>query len=238
MRHTDILTALSDHCDGIRQAVVAAGPEKVVPTCPEWTVHRLVRHLAKVQSWARASLADPSGENVAAGDPPRNWDALLGWWDEQRHALVDELGVDPEAPAWLPFGLYPQTVASVARRQAHEAGIHRVDAAIAGGTTMVTFQPEFAADGIDEFLAMLLPSRPVEHQADGSVLVHAKDVDRLWSLRLEPGTALRSADPEQSFEPDLSITGNAEQVYRALWGRPHRADVVGDHALLEPLRGP
>jgi uncharacterized protein (TIGR03083 family) len=238
VQHTDILTALSDHCDGIRQAVVAAGPDKALSTCPGWTVHRLVRHLARVQSWARASLADPSGENVAAGDPPQDWDTLLGWWDEQRHALVDELGGDPETPAWLPFGMYPQTVGSVARRQAHEAGIHRIDAAIVGLTGMVTFRPEFSADGIDEFLALLLPSRPAEHQVEGSVLVHAKDVDRLWSLRLEPGTPLRSADPEQPFEPDLSITGVAEQVYRALWGRPYRAGVAGDRALLEPLRAP
>ena len=240
MQHADILTALTDHSDGLRAAATVAGPDAPVSTCPDWTVRRLVRHVARVQSWARASLADPSGERAVAGDPPQDWDALLAWWDEQRGALVDELGDDPEAPAWLPFGEYPPTAGSMARRQAHEAAVHRVDAIIAGrgGVGMVTFEPTFAADGVDEFLTMLLPSRRTEHQFEGSVLVHATDVDRLWSLRLEPGTPLRSADPEQPFEPDLSITGVADQLYRALWERPHRAGIVGERALLEPLHAP
>lgn len=245
-----LLAELDTHCDGLRTAAVAAGPNAVVPTCPQWTIERLVRHIGRVHSWVLASIADPTGADVRAEQPPRAWEAALAFWDEQRSALQEQLAGEPHRPAWVPFRGYEPTVASWIRRQAHEAAIHRLDAELARDDAAaqepaerrasVTFDARFAADGVDELLLYLMPSLPEsEHTRNGSVLVEAKDVGRVWSLRIEPGTLPAAADPEQPFEPDLTIeSDSADQLYRAVWNRPHRSVVSGDTALLEVMRAP
>ncbi|WP_313886907.1 maleylpyruvate isomerase family mycothiol-dependent enzyme [Saccharomonospora amisosensis] len=217
---------------------MAAGPQAQVPTCPNWTVHKLVRHIARVQSWVVAATEHPEVSGVRAGEAPREWERLLDWWEQQREALRAVFDRGPGAPTRLPFSSYPPVVASWARRQAHEAAIHRVDAELTLGAVTVTFDPEFAADGIDELLMLLVHRRTgwSEFTADGTVLVHAEDAGRLWSVRLAPGSAPQLA--EQPFEPDVTIEGSADAVYRAVWRRPSEAKVTGDVALLEPLAAP
>lgn len=204
---------------------------------------RLVGHIARVHAWVLAALADPSGQRTEAPRPPRDWDELLPWWDDRRARLLEALAGDPEAPAWLPFAAYPQKLASWARRQAHEAAIHRLDAEHALGTPTVTFDPEFAADGIDELLVMVLPRRTDWSGTSGSgtVLVHAADASRLWTVRLAPGTAPvveAGAVVPATFDAAVTVAGTADSVYRALWGRPHHATITGDSTLLAALAAP
>lgn len=197
-----------------------------------------MRHLARVQSWVVAAIADPHGEGARAGTPPDDWDGLLAWWDEQRAALRAAFDAGPDAPAQMVFPSHSPTVGSWARRQAHEAAIHRVDAELAAREDPVTFDPAFAADGIDEVLAMIVYRRAdwSAFTAKGSVLVHAEDAGRLWSLKLAPGEAPQF--DEQPFEAELTIEGDADAVYKALWRRPSTVTITGDAALLEPLAAP
>lgn len=200
-----------------------------------------MRHIARVHSWVVAAMADPSGEHVRAGTPPDGWEPLLAWWDERRAELRAAFDTPADTPAWQPFPSYDPVVASWARRQAHEAAMHRVDAELALGRQTVPFPPGFAADGVDELLTMLVYRRAdwSEFTAKGSVLVHAEDAGRLWSVRLAPGEAPQySAGAEQPFEPALTVEGTADEVYRALWRRPSAAKVTGETALLEPLTPP
>ncbi|TNC28785.1 maleylpyruvate isomerase family mycothiol-dependent enzyme [Amycolatopsis alkalitolerans] len=224
--------------DAMRSAVVTAGPDAEVPTCPRWTVSRLVGHLGRVQSWVIQALADPSGREIKPDRPPEGWDELLAWWDEQRTKMLDGLA-DPDAPAWLPFTRYPRVAASWARRQAHEAAIHRLDAEHAlSAEPSVGFDPEFAADGVDELIAWMVPTRTdwADTTYAGTVRLSATDIERDWTVRLSPG-APPSID-ESGAEADLTITGSADAVYRRVWGRPSQAVVTGDTALLKPLASP
>jgi MDMPI-like protein len=158
--------------------------------------------------------------------------------------MVDELA-DPSSRAWLPWENAPQTAGSWARRQAHEAAIHRLDAEHAragsndpGAVPSLVFDAEFAADGIEELAGWLLPRRAASKNStsSGSVLLHAADTGRSWTLRIEPGIApmLSSGGPAG----DLTIEGTADSVYRRLWGRPSRATVSGDTALQDALHAP
>ncbi|WP_341867295.1 MULTISPECIES: maleylpyruvate isomerase family mycothiol-dependent enzyme [Amycolatopsis] len=246
MQHAEYLTMIEAQSQALRAAAVKAGPEAPVPTCPKWTVQRLVGHLAKVQSWVRSAIAHPSGENVTPGQPPAEWTELLAWWDEQLHGLLAELA-DPAAPAWLPWGRYPGTTGSWARRQAHEAAIHRLDAehALAGSADpsavpSLVFGPAFAADGIDELIAWILPTRAKWDQfaVSGSVLVHAADAGRMWRVVLHPGQPGTIDPVTAAFEADVTVAGTADAVYRRVWGRPSHASVTGDVRLLEPLAAP
>lgn len=183
---------------------------------------------------------------MTRGQPPADWTELLSWWDEQLHGMVAELA-DPAAPAWLPFTRYPQTAASWARRQAHEAAIHRLDAehALAGSddpsaVPSLVFDPEFAADGIDELIAWMLPTRVKWDQfaVSGSVLVHAADAGRMWRIGLHPGQPATIEPVRAAFEADATIAGTADAVYRRVWGRPSHAAVTGDASVLAPLAAP
>lgn len=147
-------------------------------------------------------------------EPPADWEDVLGWWDGQRLALREALGRAPETPAFSPYPGFAETVADWTRRMAHETAIHRLDAESALGDVPETrFSAEFANDGIDEFLTYLTPRRG--KKAD----VRVTTPERTWTL----GT------------PNAEVDGAADDVYRALWGRPHRAAVTGD---LAPLAAP
>ncbi len=154
-----------------------------------------------------------------------------------------ELLANPGTPAWLPFGRYAPTTESWTRRQAHEAAIHRLDAEYALGVAPATFAPEFAADGIDELIAWLLPGRGewADRTTEGSVLLHAADVGQVWTIKLTPGAepiVESGAHVPATFEAGATIAGTADAVYKAVWGRPNHATVTGDTALLEPLAAP
>lgn len=215
-----------------------AGPDAVVPTCPKWTVSRLVSHIGRVHSWVNAALADPSGQDVTPERPPADWAELLPWWDEQLSRMLAGLA-DPKAPAWLPFKAYPQVAGSWARRQAHEAAIHRLDAEHAlVDEPPVVFDPELAVDGIDELIVGMVPAqRDWSSSAfSGIVALHATDVDRDWSVRLSSGMP-----PEISFDRaagDVTVAGPADAIYRQVWGKPNAAVITGSTELLEPLAAP
>lgn len=192
-----------------------------------------------MQSLAVAAIRDPTGEHVKAGTAPQEWEPLLAWWARQRAQLRAALDAPADQPAWLPFSGIPRTVGSWARRQAHEAAIHRLDAELATRGDPVTFEPGFAADGVDELLTLLVQRGAGWERSTvaGTVLLHAEDVGRLWSVRLQAGKSPLMED-QRRREPDVTIEGPADAVYKAMWRRPSTARIAGDTTLLEPLAAP
>jgi uncharacterized protein (TIGR03083 family) len=240
---------ITEQAAALRAAAASTGPAAPVPTCPKWTMFDLVRHLGRVQQWSgRALTTDPEGESPHPDEAPSAWDQLLSWWDTQLGTLVDTLRQrQPEAPAWIFDSRSPHTAAFWARRQAHETAIHRLDAehALAGSdrpdsVPTLVFDPEFAADGIDEGLAVGLSRRAAREgtTVQGSVLFHAADAGRAWLVHLKPGQSLEIGPAEPAIDADASVVGTADAVYRAIWGRPSTAVRGGDHALITALRAP
>jgi uncharacterized protein (TIGR03083 family) len=226
----------------LRAAAVAAGPNADVPTCAGWTALRLVRHIARVHSWVvRAMAADPAGESPQAERPPEEWNAALDWWDDRLAAMVAGLRErGPAGPAWT-FGR-DKTAGFWARRQAHETAIHRLDAEHArhgADVDPLLFDPELAADGIDEVLMTMVPGQLRRHpiEVEGTVLFHAADAGRAWLVGLRPGAPLE-VGPATELDTDASVVGTADAVYRASWHRPSPAVVTGDRALIAALRTP
>lgn len=248
MDYATYLDQLTAHGDAMRAAAVAAGPAAPSPATPEWTVADLVTHIARVQSWSRACLAtDPAAERPRAAKPPADWDDLLPWWDDVRESLQVELHDREGEPAWAFVPGAPQTADFWARRMAHEIAIHRLDAehatagtASADSVPGLIYDPPFAADGIDEMLALLFPAvlRPTPPQVDGTLLVHAADAGRAWLVTLVAGQVPEVGPAESGIDADATVAGTADALYRRLWGRPSTALVSGDTALLDALRAP
>lgn len=225
-----LLEAIDIHADRIKAATLAAGPAAPVRNCPEWTVLDLVTHLTTVLSYTVAAITDQKAEPRRA----TAWEDALGRWDGERMAVREALRRPADTPLRSPFPHGgPITVGDWTRRLAHEFAIHRLDAESALPEPPVTrYRTEFAEDGIDEFLAFLTPRRARPSGREGIVQVSTDT--RTWTVLLRPD------EPPMLGEgvPDLTLAGPADEVYRALWGRPNHAENVGDATLLEPLAAP
>ncbi|HEY0452275.1 maleylpyruvate isomerase N-terminal domain-containing protein [Actinophytocola sp.] len=248
MDFASYLEQVARQAAALRAAAVAAGPGAPVPTCPEWTVRGLVRHIARVHNWVIKALdAVPTAEGVRPDRPPEVWDELLPWWDDQVAAMVGTLEAKgPDAPAWVFHPEVETTAVFWARRQAHETAIHRLDAEHANAGSdgaaavpSLVFEPDFAADGIDEALVLMVPRKLARERPDakGTVLFHAADAGRAWTVHLEPGEVPRVTTAEE-VDTDASVVGTADAVYRATWHRPSTAVTTGDQTLVDTLRTP
>ncbi len=238
MEFADYLEETRKQAAALRVAAVAAGPGAKVPTCPGWTVHRLVGHIARVHTQVALSLdADPAGDSPRTERPPEDWDELLAFWDAALDTMLTGLAErGPGQSAWA-FAHFSGT-SFWARRQAHETAMHRLDAEHAAHGTDVphlVFDPEFAADGADEALTVMIARFPTD--VAGTVLVHAADAGRAWQVTLADGEKPVIGKATE-LDTDASLVGTADAVYRALWKRPSTAVVNGDRALVAALRTP
>lgn len=240
MEHAEYCTVAETEGRALRAAAVTAGPDATVPTCPEWTVQRLVAHTARVFGLATAAVraADPAGSRPPVTKPAGDFDAVLAAYDERLSTMLDVLrAVDPAAPAWHFSPTAPKTAAFWARRVAHECTVHRIDAQSVIGEEGAV-RSEVAADGVDEVLTRLIQrwtDQWATAELAGTVLYHAADAGRAWTVRFAPGQLPQTAR-EAVAEPDASVVGLADAVYRAAWGRPSGATVTGDPALVRAAR--
>jgi uncharacterized protein (TIGR03083 family) len=210
-----------------------------IPTCPEWCMRDLVRHMGDVHRWAAAHVAERRTEPIGkaelpevAGPLPED-SGLLDWFREGHSRLVETLdAADPDTQCWS-FLPAPSPVAFWARRQAHETGIHRADAQSPGGPSSITpFGSEFAVDGIEELLFGFLgrPDDGAPVEPPRSLHIHATDTEGEWLVRLARGAETR----RQHDDADCTVYGSASDLHLLLWNRgtPDGLDVQGDASLL------
>ncbi|MCP3799039.1 maleylpyruvate isomerase family mycothiol-dependent enzyme [Allokutzneria sp. A3M-2-11 16] len=241
MEHAEFVKHVRDQVAAMREAAVAAGPDAKVPSCPGWTVFDLVRHIANVHSrTAEVLVAQDITMRPEFPHAPKQWDDLLEWWDKRVATLVDRfVELDQDKPTWM-FTAAPGSVRVWARRQAHETAIHRIDAELAQGVeSRLIFDPQFAADGIDERLTVLPLGDFSEVTAEGTILFHAADAGRAWTMTLRPGqTPEVTPALDAAIHTDAVVAGTADAVYRAVWNRPSTAVITGAHELVEALPCP
>lgn len=221
--------------------------ERRVPTCPDWTLRELVRHLGGVQRWATAVVAGRLGgppERVGV-EPPEDAAGLASWLQEGADAFasaVDEAG--PQTPVWSWSG--DDRVAFWGRRMANEAAVHAVDGELVTGPA-TPLDPARAADGIDEWLWMLTLPRGTERSArypvrpgGETIHVHATDPDLAsshegeWTIRRTTGGITSERGHAKG---DVALRGPASGLFLLLLRRldPTTAgvEVLGDRTLLD-----
>src|SRR4051812_19222186 len=152
--YSELVAAVRREGEGIHSAA-SLGVDADVPTCAQWDIAALVRHVTKVYVntahllTTRATERPESRPTIPDGEP----------LDVFGHALDDLVAAlsesEPETPVWN-WSDEPDLAAFWARRMAHESSVHRYDAQAAHGVVQ-PIDAELAADGIDEFIDVIAP---------------------------------------------------------------------------------
>ncbi|GHI04550.1 hypothetical protein AQI88_37315 [Streptomyces cellostaticus] len=146
------------------RAVVTSGADLAapVPTCPDWSLEDLVRHMGGALRWVDALVRGRAQENIPweqvplGGGPEKRGDAeaLDQWLAETGELVVGALReAGPDTGVWSWTGM--SDAGFWARRMAHEITVHRADATLAVGAPYEV-APEIAADALDEWLDISL----------------------------------------------------------------------------------
>jgi len=212
-----------------------------IPTCLDWRMRDLVRHVGGVHRWAAGYVGDRRTKawDVDLDDIVGTWPAdrdLIDWFREGHTRLVETLASAPPDLDCLTFLAAPSPLAMWARRQAHETAIHRVDAE-SPGSTITEFHPAFAADGVDELLSCFItrPGRGPKISRPHSIHVHAADTGDDWHLEISSEAVHTS---RRGGSADCTIAAAAGELYMLLWNRRSDAgiSVEGDRDLLAQWR--
>ncbi len=219
-----------------------------IAACDDWDMRGLVRHLGVIHLWAAANVAYPSDDwldvdELAAlngywPDLGSSWpdDAELVSWYRQTHKnlvrVLESAPVDVECFTFLPA---PTPLTMWARRQASEIAVHRFDAEASRGIES-HFEPQFAADMLDELLSCFAPRpRELEVDTERTIGIHAHDVDEHWHLTIGPQGIKTS---RQDRDADLTVTATAAELYLLFWNRTpdSNATLAGDTDLMDLWR--
>jgi uncharacterized protein (TIGR03083 family) len=149
-----------------------------VPTCPDWTLLQLIRHVGRGDRWAAQMVRERADEAldpraVKEGRPPDDPSGALTWLQEGPQLLLDAVaGIPADTSVWTFLG--PQPASWWIRRRLHEAAVHRADAAIAAGQEFV-LAPMLAADAISEWLEISAVLQSAVFGSEAAVLLQPSD---------------------------------------------------------------
>lgn len=226
----DYAAALLDQNRLFGELIRDADPTTPVPTCPEWSLQQLFRHLGRGHRWAaqivREKLDAPLDPRaVVDGKPPAEQEGALEWLRGGGQAVLDAVALTgPAAPVWTFLG--PRPAGWWIRRRLHEATVHRADAAIAVGAKY-ELSPDLAADGISEWLDLIVTevgAGPRDNPIDvgASLHLHAIDCDGEWILRSDASGLTLESGHEKSA---VAARGRAVDLFQALTRRRVAEDV-------------
>lgn len=243
--------------------VVPGHLEARVPTCPEWTVADLTRHVGQVYLHKVECMregAERESEWPPAGLKDEEPVALL---DRSYAELVAEFTArNPEDPGGTWYTPDP-TVGFWFRRMAQESVIHRIDAELGAGAPVSTIPDDLALDGIDELLKVFVaysvtawgdyftealadsPGRTLKLQT----MADAGAPGVAWVVRTSPGSLTVAGGPDENLAEnpaddttaDVIISGTPANVLRWSWnretpGEPSQVTVEGSTDALAEFR--
>ena len=209
--------------------------QAAVPSCPGWTVARLLGHIAKAHHWVSWILRgrDPQEFQFDVPDDGQ----LFEVYEAGLREALSRLSAAPDSLAVWTITPAPSAKLFWARRMAHETAIHRVDADLAAGYGVSDFAPHFAADGIEELLTVSA-ARFDRGGLTGNRTISLTPLDANASWTLTIGPDLLSCRPVALDHADLAVFGLASDLYRWVWNRGGDEDVSmrGDLSLADRWR--
>jgi uncharacterized protein (TIGR03083 family) len=247
----DLLRLIDERSTTFRAAVAAAPSlDAQVPTCPEWTLFDLVRHLGEGRrKWAAIIAAGPADappdKSVWGADAaPREREALLDWWTASAQQLLDalrETGPDRACWTWWASSQSPQTTGAAARHQLHEIALHTYDAQATAGAPQ-SLPDEVARDGAEEFLSTCCATTSAWPHKPTAFDFHATEGGS-WRLTVDADGARFTVLPDTATGdgPDAAgatVRGTPNELVLFLYDRipADSMQIDGDAGLIDLLR--
>jgi len=230
------LAALRDAVSAFARHAQEAGLDVPVPTCPDWTVRRLIGHQGMVHRWAAANLRGRTIEIDATERAGRRAPSPVDWLRDGAIDLVAAITTAPDDVQTVVFlNDAPGPRAFWARRQCHETTIHSVDALAAAlgrypTSADTAIDPAVAVDGIDELLAGFMTRNKSRLRSESPMVVGvvAEESPTGWLVEVGPAPAVVTVVPsvEVADRCDVRLEGPAVAVYLTLWNRSDELDLV------------
>ncbi|QEV20526.1 maleylpyruvate isomerase family mycothiol-dependent enzyme [Streptomyces alboniger] len=251
LSHDRYCAEVTTQIDLLRATLRGADLSVTVPTCPDWTLSQLARHMGGAVRWSERLVATRAERNIPDEDvpdargPESDDPAALDRWLADTAALGERTfrTAGADAPAWSWAG--DHTAGFWARRMTHELAIHRADAAIAAGVAY-EIAPDVAADAIDEWLDLVRLTQLTDPEDSASELkgggrslhLHATDappgLNAEWLIEFgEDGFTWRRGHAKAT----VALRGPLTEVLLAFYRRRSldagRVEVVGERELLD-----
>jgi uncharacterized protein (TIGR03083 family) len=230
MQNARFLECLAADYQRIRD-VVPRHLEARVPTCPEWTVADLTRHVGEVYLHKVECMRE-------GGQPKTDWPPA-GLKDEEPVALLDRAYAalvaefttrEPTDPGGTWYEPDP-TAGFWFRRMAQESVIHRIDAELAAGMPVAAVPADLAVDGVDELLKVFVaydakkwPEDFAEALTDSPGRSYNISTDGVeWLVGTSPGSFTVGGGPGMTVaavtNTDVTISGTPTALLRWSWNR-------------------
>ncbi|MGW1837665.1 maleylpyruvate isomerase family mycothiol-dependent enzyme [Streptomyces sp. NPDC002067] len=254
LSHERYCAELLAEAEAFRDTVRGADLTATVPTCPDWKLADLIRHVGGAHRWAgtmverratdAAAIDDVPGGKGPEGDDPDALDRWLAEGAEQAVRALREAGPEAAVWTWTPS----RRAGFWARRMTHETVVHRADAAV---TARAPFEvaPEVAADCLEEWFQLgelpevaarlaaregvktpFAPGRSIHlHATDASPELNAE-----WLLDLSGDRVLhRRAHEKASVAVRAPLTDLLLVVFQRLPAGNDRVEIIGDRGVLD-----
>ena len=204
------------------EAIAAAGRQDIdvaVPSCPGWTMHKLLAHVGRVYRSVGRHVAERATEMIPADDIPRppEGNAIVEWFEEGHRFVQDALaGADPDDAVWTWAG--QSTMAFYFRRMAHETAVHRWDAEAAFGEPG-PIDSDLSADGVSELFEVVLPFAVANWNMtlpNASLHLHRTDGDGEWML-VDDGGCIKMS--HEHSKGDAAVRASGTDLLLLSWER-------------------
>lgn len=235
----DLLRLIDERSTTFRQVISSAPSlDAQVPTCPEWTLFDLARHIGEGRHrWAGIVAAGPATTRPATELPtaPQDREALVDWLAKATDQLLNalrEAGPDGGCWTWWGDSQAPQNACAVARHQLQELAVHTYDAQLTVGDPQ-PLPEEIALDGVDEFLHTCVATTSAWPHEPATVDYHVTE-GRSWRFRLSAdGARVGHVDGVA----DVSARGRASDFVLWFYARitPDDMKLDGDLQVLDQL---
>jgi uncharacterized protein (TIGR03083 family) len=237
----DFRAALLDQTRAFGELIRSADQSTPVPTCPDWTLKQLFRHVGRGNRWAAQIIADHrvhelNPRDVRNGKPPDDPDAAIDWLNEGAQLIirsVDQVGSD--ARVWTFLG--PRPAGWWIRRRLHEVTVHKADAALSVGEA-IDLPPELAADGVSEWIELMANRKTPQPALDRGQTMHLHATDDGLGPTGE-WTVIHDEDgvwwSHEHGKGDVALRGSATDLLLAITRRRTAAElgieIFGDTAV-------
>src|SRR5690348_1874291 len=230
MEFSRYLECLASDFERLR-SVARSDLAAAVPTCPEWTVADLTRHVGQVYLHKT--------ESMRHGEEPEPWppreleeEEPLALLERAYAELTHEFATRRPEDAGGGWYTPDQTVGFWMRRMAQETVIHRIDAELAVRAPVASVPPDLAVDGIDELLKVFV-AYSVENWSsafkdvltDSTHWTYTVQTDgAAWTVRTAPASF--KVEDGADVRPDVKLSGAPTAVLRWVWNRESQASEV------------